>query len=136
MNKVILTGNIVRDIELTQSQNNNAVVSNCIAVRREFKNPNGEYDSDFINFVAWNNQANYLANYAKKGDRVELVGRWQTRNYQNQQGVTVYVNEVVVESITAFSKEPKQDQEQKPKLQDQPKYTDSFNEISEEDLPF
>lgn len=126
MNKVCLSGNLVRDIELRRSQSGEAVVSNAVAVRREFKNTGGEYDTDFINFVVWGKQAEYLNDYGKKGDRVELVGRWQTRKYTNKDGADVLVNEVVVESITVFSKEPKQTQ---------PAQT-PVNEYDDSDLPF
>lgn len=126
MNKVILSGNLVRDIELRRSQSGEAVASNAVAVRREFKNAGGDYDTDFINFVVWGKQAEYLNDYGKKGDRVELVGRWQTRKYTNKDGADVLVNEVVVESITVFSKEPKQTQ---------PAQT-PVNEYDDSDLPF
>ncbi len=127
MNKVILTGNLCREIELKQTENGNQVVSNCVAVKREYKNANGLYDSDFIDVVAWNTQAKYLSDYATKGDRVELVGRWQTRTYTNAQNVTIKVNEVIVESISVY----------KPRVvSEQPKPTNSEFEVSEYDLPF
>lgn len=131
MNKVILSGNLVRDIELRRSQSGEAVVSNAVAVRREFKNAGGDYDTDFINFVVWGKQAEYLNDYGKKGDRVELVGRWQTRKYTNKDGADVLVNEVVVESITVFSKEPKQTQPTQ-----QPKEQYNGYDFNDEDLPF
>lgn len=127
MNKVILTGNIVRDIEERQTQGGNSVVSNCIAVRRDFKNDKGEYDTDFINFVAWGVQATYLAKYAAKGDKAELVGRWQVRTYQDQYNNDRQVNEVVVESITAYSTKPT-DPQQETKQQ--------ANVIDDSDLPW
>lgn len=127
MNKVILTGNLCREIELKQTESGNQVVSNCVAVKREYKNANGLYDSDFIDVVAWNTQAKYLSDYATKGDRVELVGRWQTRTYTNAQNVTIKVNEVIVESISVY----------KPRVvSDQPKPTNSEYEVSNDDLPF
>lgn len=128
MNKVILTGNLVRDIEEKQTQGGNNVVSNCIAVRRDFKNPaTNEYETDFINFVAWGAQATYLKNFANKGDKAELVGRWQVRSYQDQYNNTRQVNEVVVESITVYSTKPTDPQQET---------TNQPNEINESDLPF
>ena len=130
MNKVILTGNIVRDIEERQTQGNNTVVSNCIAVRRDFKNDKGEYESDFINFVAWGNQATYLAKYAAKGDRIEIVGRWQVRTYQDQYNNNRQANEVVVESITVYNTKPTDPQQNQPQKQNQP------NNFDNSDLPY
>ncbi len=127
MNKVLLTGNLCRDIELKQTENGNNVVSNCVAVRREYKNANGEYESDFINIVVWGAQAKYLSEYAGKGDRVELVGRWQNRQYINAQNVTITINEVLVESISVY----------KPRVvSEQPYQTNTEFEVSADDLPF
>ena len=104
MNKVILSGNLCQDVELKQSTSGKSVVTNCVAVQREYKNTNGEYESDFINIVVWGAQAEYLSRYAHKGDRVELCGRWTVRKYQANDGTTRTVNECVVDSIKAFSK--------------------------------
>ena len=111
MNSVSLTGNLVREIELRITQSGAKVVSNVIAVQRNFKE-NGEYKTDFINFVAWNNQADYLANYAMKGDKLELTGRLQVRTFQDRNNATQSVVEVIVEYITAI---PTATREEKPK---------------------
>ena len=126
MNKVILSGNLCQDNELKQTQNGKSVVTNCVAVQREYKNEQGAYDSDFINLVVWGAQAEYLHRYANKGDRVELVGRWTVRKYTANDGTTRTVNECVVESIKAFSKQTKPDT-------DKPQFTD-FG--ADEQLPF
>lgn len=132
MNKVILSGNLCQEIELKQTTSGKSVLTNCIAVQREYKNEKGEYDSDFINLVIWGAQAEYLSKYAHKGDRVELVGRWQIRKYTANDGTTRTVNECVVESIKAFSKQKAENT--------QPAFTNTqpnFEEIStDEDLPF
>jgi len=100
MNKVILTGNLTHDIEVKATGNGKSVASGSIAVRREYKDPNGEYGTDFVNFVAWGYQADYLGQYARKGDRVEIVGRWQVRYYENDDGKKVRVDEVVIENVS------------------------------------
>lgn len=109
MNKVILSGNICQDIELKQTTGGKSVVTNCIAVQREYKNESGSYESDFINIVVWGTSAEYLSKYASKGDRVELCGRWTVRKYTANDGTNRVVNECTVESIKAFSK-PKEEQ--------------------------
>ena len=128
MNKVILTGNLVKDVEVRQTQSGKEVVSNSIAVKRDFKDSDGNYPTDFINFVAWGSQATYLGDYAKKGDRLEIVGRWQVRTYEDQNGDKRTMNECLVESVSVFSKSEKQDQ----KKQNKPK----FEEVDDSDLPF
>jgi single-strand DNA-binding protein len=109
MNKVILTGNLCKDLELKQSMGGKSVITNTIAVQREYKSANGEYESDFINIVVWDKQAEYLSKYGHKGNRVELCGRWTVRKYQANDGTNRIVNECVVESIKVFSK-PKEEQ--------------------------
>ncbi len=122
-----MTGNLCREIELRQTQSGIDVVSNCVAVRRDYKNANGDYESDFINIVAYKTQAIYLNNYAAKGDRVELEGRWQTRQYTNAQNVTITVNEVLVEKVSVY----------KPRVVSEQQYqTNNEFEIDENDLPF
>jgi single-strand DNA-binding protein len=106
MNEVILTGNLTNDVEARQTTNGKSVVSACIAVKRDYKESDGTYSTDFINFVAWGLQAEYLAKYAKKGDRLEIVGRWQVRSYEKD-GQKVRVDEVVAESVAVFTKQPK-----------------------------
>lgn len=107
MNKVILSGNLCQDVEVMKTITGKSVVSNCIAVQREYKNESGNYDSDFINIVVWGAQAEYLHRYAHKGDRVELCGRWSVRKYQANDGTNRTVSECTVESIKAFSRQPK-----------------------------
>jgi single-strand DNA-binding protein len=111
MNKVILTGYLVKEIELKKTKSGISVVSNCIAVKREIKNKDGQYLTDFINFTVWNKPAEHFARYARKGDRLEIVGRWENRDYQsgNQKRV---ISEVIVESISAYSKGEREEQPQ------------------------
>ena len=112
MNKVILSGNLCKDIELKQTQSGKSALNNSIAVRREFKDTDGTYQTDFIDFIAFGNQAEYLSKYASKGDRVELVGRWQVRNYVDKNGYDRRSNEVVVENISLVTPKKKEEQSQ------------------------
>jgi single-strand DNA-binding protein len=131
---------LCQDIELKQSTAGKSVVTNCVAVPREYKNASGSYDSDFINIVVWDKQAEYLNNYASKGDRVELCGRWTVRKYQANDGTNRVVNECVVESIKAFSKpkeEPKAMQSAPNGYGYNPYTQPQFEEIpNDEQLPF
>ena len=99
MNKAVLLGRVVRDPEVRYTQNNNTmVVSFSLAVNRRFKQE-GQPDADFINIVAWNKTAEFVAKYFTKGQQVAVVGRIQTRNYDNSEGKKVYVTEVVAEEV-------------------------------------
>lgn len=99
INNVVLVGRMTKDADLQYTASNIAVATFNLAVNRNFKNNNGEREADFINCVIWRQQAENLANWAKKGALVGIVGRIQTRNYENQQGQRVYVTEVVADSF-------------------------------------
>lgn len=99
LNSVCLVGRLTRDPELKYTGNNVAVASFSLAVNRNFKDANGERETDFINCVIWRQQAENLANWAKKGALIGITGRIQTRSYENQQGQRVYVTEVVAENF-------------------------------------
>ena len=99
INQWIGTGRITRDLELKYTGTGTAVLSFSIAVERPFKNAQGERETDFINIVAWRKTAENIAQYFKKGDGIGIVGRIQTRNYENNEGRKVYVTEVVAENF-------------------------------------
>ncbi len=99
INNVVLVGRMTRDADLRYTPSNQAVATFTLAVNRNFKNQAGEREADFINCVIWRQQAENLANWAKKGTLVGITGRIQTRNYENQQGQRVYVTEVIAESF-------------------------------------
>lgn len=99
INNTVLVGRMVRDAELRYTPNNQAVATFRLAVNRPFKNQNGEREADFINCVIWRQQAENLANWAKKGALIGITGRIQTQNYENQQGQRVFVTEVVADNF-------------------------------------
>ena len=99
INNVTLVGRMTRDAELRHTPQNQAVATFSLAVNRNFKSQNGEREADFINCVIWRQQAENLANWAKKGALIGITGRIQTRNFENQQGQRVYVTEVVAENF-------------------------------------
>lgn len=99
INNVVLAGRLVRDPELKHTAQGIANVSFTLAVNRNYKNDRGEREADFINVVIWRKQAELLAQYASKGVLLSVVGRIQTRNYENQQGQRIYVTEVVADNF-------------------------------------
>lgn len=98
INRVILVGRITKDIELRKTPNGASVVSFTVACNRRSK-AEGQPDADFINCVAWNRQADLMAQYLHKGSLIGVEGRIQTRNYEDRDGKRVYVTEVVAESV-------------------------------------
>lgn len=99
MNKVILTGRLTHSPELKRTNSGTSVVQFSVAVRRNFKNADGEYDTDFINCVAWKQTAEMVARYFGKGDGITISGSIQTRTYTAKDGSERKAVEVVADSI-------------------------------------
>ncbi len=137
INNVVLVGRMTKDAELRYTPNNQAVATFTLAVNRPFKNQNGEREADFINCVIWRQQAENLANWAKKGALIGITGRIQTRSYENQQGQRVYVTEVVADNFQLLEsrKEREAGQSQGYSQPDFSRQAEPMN-ILEEDLPF
>lgn len=94
MNKVILMGNLTRDVELKQTQSGKAYARAGIAVKRPFSKDT----VDFFNLLAWNQTAEFLSKYFAKGSKALIEGRLQTNSYEKD-GVKINSVEVVVEQV-------------------------------------
>ena len=99
MNKVILIGRVTKDIETRATATGKSVALFTLAVNRDFKNAEGGYDADFINCVAFGQQADTISTWVNKGDKFAVVGKINTRNYDKGDGTKAYVTEVIVESF-------------------------------------
>lgn len=98
MNKVILMGRLTKDPEVRYTQTTNTLVASfSLAVNRRFVKQGEERQADFINIVAWNKTGEFVSKYFKKGQQVAVVGRLQTRNWDDEQGQKHYITEVVAE---------------------------------------
>lgn len=109
INNVVVVGRLTRAVDLRYTSNGTAYASFTLAVDRDFKNQNGEKETDFINCVMWRKPAENLANYTKKGSLIGVEGRIQTRNYENEQGKRVYVTEVLAEKFSFLESAKKDD---------------------------
>jgi single-strand DNA-binding protein len=96
MNVITLTGNATKDFELKYTPNGKPVGSGTIAVRRDFKNQQGEYETDFINLVVLGKLSEVMANHIRKGDKFGVTGRLQIRKWEKDNGEKQYFTEVVV----------------------------------------
>ena len=103
INKVILEGRLTKDIELRKTAGNISTAQFSLAVPRKFKKD----EADFINCVAWRNQADFLDQYSHKGDLLSVEGYISTRSYEGQNG-KVYVTEVICQDVNILTRsEPK-----------------------------
>lgn len=103
MNKAFLIGRLTRDPELRYSSSNAAIVNFSIAIDRQYTNSNGQRETDFINIVAFQKQAENIKKYVTKGSLVAVDGRIQTRNYDDKDGKKVYVTEVIADRVQFLS---------------------------------
>lgn len=99
MNLVVLLGNLTRDPELRTTGSGVQVASFTVACTRRFRSQNGEQETDFINCVAWRQQAEFVSKYFRKGSRICLEGSIRTRSYDDKQGQRRYVTEVICDHI-------------------------------------
>ena len=151
INNVVLVGRLTKDIELRKTQSGLSVASFTVACDRrlsqEQKN-NNEQSADFISCVAWRGSADFLGNYAHKGDTVGVEGRIQTRTY-DRDGQKVYITEIVANSVSILhSTQPRQAQAQtQPQQQAQntavtqandpiEDYLNGYSDINSDELPF
>ncbi len=98
MNKIILMGRLTKDPETRYTQTNNTLVASfTLAVNRRFTRQGEERQADFIPVVAWSKTGEFCSKYFKKGQQVGVVGRLQTRNWEDENKVKHYITEVVAE---------------------------------------
>lgn len=142
LNSICLVGRLTKDVDLRYTPSNVAVATFTLAVNRTFKNENGDREADFINCVMWRQQAENLANWAKKGALIGITGRIQTRSYDNQQGQRVYVTEVVAETFQLLESKGQGNQQgqQRQAQQQTPDFSRNAStnplDISDDMLPF
>lgn len=101
LNRVILIGNLTRDVELRSIPSGTTVGNFGIAVNRRRKNEAGEWteEASFFNIVVWGNQAEKCAEYIHKGSSVAIEGRLQSRSWETEDGQKRSVVEVVAENV-------------------------------------
>ena len=97
-NLVVLTGRLTADPELKTTQSGISVTSFSIAVDRRYR-AGEEKQTDFINIVAWRQQAEFVAKYFKKGNMIGIEGSIQTRKYTDKNGNNRTAFEVVANNV-------------------------------------
>ena len=127
MNKVVLLGRLTRDPVVRYTDNNTLVASFTLGINRRFSK---EGQADFINIVAWDKTGEFCSKYFKKGQQVGIIGRIQTRNYDDKDGKKVYVTEVVAEE-TYFADGKREDVSFANE-----NVTKGFDQVTDDDLPF
>ena len=99
MLKVIAMGRVTKEPELRYTQSGKCVCTFIIAVNREFKNEEGNYDADFVPVVVWGKAAELAGNSLDKGHRILVEGRLQNRSYEAKDGSKRYIAEIISQHI-------------------------------------
>ena len=100
LNLVALMGRLTADPELKTTQSGISVTSFAIAVDRKYQPQGEERKADFIDIVAWRNQAEFICKYFKKGSMIGIEGEIQTRPYEDKNGNKRKAVEVLVDHVT------------------------------------
>ncbi|UWG97245.1 single-stranded DNA-binding protein [Dehalobacter sp. DCM] len=103
LNRVVLIGRLTKDPELRYTPNGVAVASFTLAVDRNYKNSQGEKETDFIPCVVFRQLAELCANYLAKGKLAAVDGRIQVRSFDGQDGQKRWVTEVLGENVRFLS---------------------------------
>lgn len=108
LNKVQLIGNLTRDPELKYTGTGMAVCSFTVATNRSWTTDTGEKkdEADFTRIVSWNKLAEICGQLLKKGRKVYVEGRLSNRSYQDKDGVTKYISEVVINDMILLDSKP------------------------------
>ena len=131
MNKVLLVGRIATDPTSRATTSNMQVTNFSVACNSSFSRNNQQNSTVFIPCVAWNNQANFVQTYLKKGSLVSIEGRISRRSYVSKQtNQTVYATEVVVENINSLSSNRSTDEVTTTNNAQTPSVSDIFPESS------
>lgn len=103
INQITLVGRLVRTPELDLTENGKKVSTITLAVPREYKNINGEYDTDFIDCTLWTGIAESASEYCKTGDILGVRGKVQSRLIEKEDGSKTKKMEVVADRISFLS---------------------------------
>lgn len=103
LNNVILVGRLTKNIEIEELEDGKKVTTITLAIPRNYKNADGEYDTDFVECVLWNAIAQNTVEYLNKGDIIGVKGHLQTDTYEDKNGNKRKSLNVIAEKITFLS---------------------------------
>ena len=99
LNKVVIMGRFTKDPELRRTGSGTAVTSFSLACDRDFKSQSGDKETDFIEVVAWKNNAEFVSKYFSKGRMAVVEGRLQIRDWTDKAGNKRTTAEVVADNV-------------------------------------
>jgi single-strand DNA-binding protein len=107
LNKAMIIGNLGRDPEMRYTPNGQAVTQFTVAVNRNYKDASGEWkeETEWFRVVAWGPLAERTAEYLRKGRKVYVEGRLQTRTWEDQDGQKHYTTELIANTVTPWTRD-------------------------------
>jgi single-strand DNA-binding protein len=141
LNKVMLIGNLTRDPELRSTPAGDSVAGFSIATNFTWKDKAGQKQekAEFHNIVAWRKLAEIIGQYLKKGSKIYIEGRLQTRNWEDQNGTKRYRTEIIADNMIMLDSKGKGDYTENspaPAQASEQPAPPAEDEINVEDIPF
>lgn len=136
MNKLIISGNLLNDMELRYTQGTGmAVIRNTVAAKRKFKDKvTGKYESDFIPIIAFGKTAEFIAEHFGKGDGIQVEAHIQSGNYTDKDGNKKYTLAALVENVEFMGKSTSNNSSSH--NFGEPNFDEDIEVISGDDIPF
>ena len=112
LNQVILIGRLVKKPELRVSEGGVNYIKATLAVQSEFKNKDGDYDTEFLEFTAFGQLAENTSKYCDKGSLLNVVGSLNNNVYKDKNGVNHYQLSIIANKVSFLSKAAKKEEKQ------------------------
>jgi single-strand DNA-binding protein len=112
----MIIGNLGRDPEMRYTAGGQAVTQFTVAVNRNFRGQNGDWqeETEWFRVVAWGPLAERTAEYLRKGRKVYVEGRLQTRQWEDRDGQKRYTTELIAQTVTALDARPRDEEGAEP----------------------
>ena len=140
INRVVLVGRLTRDPELRRTSNETPVASFTLAVDDRARDAEGNSTTSFIGVTVWNNQADNVAKFCRKGALVGVDGRLRQRSFERRDGSKGSVIEVVADSVQFLEPKGTREIPNEEFIPDEVPTDDSKNldsiDVTDDDLPF
>lgn len=138
MNKVILLGRLTKDVDVKYTQTTNIMIASfSLAVNRRFIKQGEERQADFFNVTAFGKTGEFCSKYFSKGQQVAIIGRLQTRNWQDDQGQKHYATDIIAEECYFADSKRQQQNNDTTELENTLNNAGmDFNQVDDDSLPF
>ena len=112
LNQVILIGRLVKKPELKESDKKVNYIKATLAVQSDFKNKDGNYDTEFFEFTTFGKTAENTTKYCEKGSLLNVVGSLNNNVYTDKNGVKHYQMSVIANKVSFLSKGTKKEEKE------------------------